>query len=65
MKEKEFYNVGMDLFPVFKKGFAMRLKDMGFRIEDAKSNDRNPNYVIYYFEKTKEFIKAFNNLNNK
>ena len=53
------------LYPIFKKENAMKLKEMGFPIEDASTNKRNPNYVIYYFEQTDKFIKAFNEINNK
>ena len=54
-----------ELYPIFKKENAMKLKEMGFPIEDASTNKRNPNYVIYYFEQTDKFIKAFNEINNK
>ena len=54
-----------ELYPIFKKDNAMQLKEMGFPIEDASTNKRNPNYVIYYFEKTDKFVQAFNKLNSK
>ena len=47
---------------VFKKTVAMALRDMGFRIMDAKVNANHPDYVIYYFEDTKEFREAFDKL---
>ena len=53
------------LYPIFKKDNAMQLKEMGFPIEDASTNKRNPNYIIYYFEKTDEFVQAFDKLNSK
>ena len=53
------------LYPIFKKETAMKLKEIGFPIEDASTNKRNPNYIIYYFEKTDEFIQAFDKLNSK
>ena len=54
-----------ELYPVFKRSNAMKLKEMGFAIEDASSNHRNPNFVIYYFEKTDEFLKAFTKINER
>ena len=53
------------LYPIFKKETAMKLKEIGFPIEDASTNKRNPNYIIYYFEKTDEFVQAFNKINNR
>ena len=50
----------MKLKEVFKKSKAMQLRDMGFRIMDAKVNFEHPKFVIYYFEDTKEFREAFN-----
>ena len=47
---------------VFKKSIAIQLRDMGFRIMDAKVNFEHPKFVIYYFEDTKEFRQAFNKL---
>ena len=52
----------MKLYPVFKKSNAMKLKEMGFPLEDASSNPKNPNFVIYYFEDTEEFREAFSKL---
>ena len=54
-----------NLYPIFKRDNAMQLKEMGFPIEDASTNKRNPNYVIYYFEKTDEFVQAFNKINDR
>ena len=42
----------MKLKEVFKKSKAMQLRDMGFRIMDAKVNFEHPKFVIYYFEDT-------------
>ena len=39
----------MKLKEVFKKSIAMQLRDMGFRIMDAKVNFEHPKFVIYYF----------------
>lgn len=41
-----------ELYPIFKKDFAMKLRDMGNPIMDASTNKRNPNFVVYYFEDT-------------
>ena len=53
------------LYPIFKRDNAMKLRDMGFPIFDASTNKRNPNYVIYYFEKTDKFVQAFNKINDR
>ena len=55
----------VELYPIFKRDNAMKLRNMGFPIFDASPNRRNPNYVIYYFEKTDEFVQAFNKINDK
>ena len=49
----------MKLKEVFKKSIVMQLRDMCFRIMDAKVNFEHPKFVIYYFEDTKEFRQAF------
>ena len=54
-----------NLYPVFKKTNAMKLRDMGFPIFDASVNRRNPNYIIYFFEKSDKFLKAFDKLNDR
>ena len=53
------------LYPIFKRDNAIKLRNMGFPIFDASTNKRNPNYVIYYFEKTDKFLKAFDKLNDR
>lgn len=55
MKPLEEY----ELVPVFKKGYAQKLRMMGNPIIDCSSNRRNPNFVIYYFENTEKFKKDF------
>ena len=55
----------VEMYPIFKRSNAMKLKELGFPIEVASTNKRNPNYVIYYFEKTDEFVQAFDKLNKK
>lgn len=52
----------MKLYPIFKRENAMKLKQLGFPIEDCETNKKNPNYVIYYFEETEEFKKAFSKI---
>ena len=47
---------------IFKRQLALQLRDMGFRIMDAKVNFEHPKFVIYYFEDTKEFRQAFDKL---
>lgn len=55
----------VEMYPIFKRSNAMKLRDMGFPIFDASPNRRNPNYIIYYFEKTDEFVQAFDKLNDR
>lgn len=52
----------IEMYPIFKRSIAMKLKELGFPIEDASTNKRNPNYIIYYFNKTNKFLKAFDSL---
>jgi len=47
----------MKLYPIFKKQYAMKLRDMGNPIMDASSNERNPKFVVYFFEETKKLLK--------
>ena len=55
----------MDLFQVFKKSVAMQLRDKGFQIVDAMTNKKNPNYVVYLFEDTKELREEFEIIQGK
>lgn len=45
----------MSLHPIFKKQIALKLRDLGNPIMDASSNERNPKFVVYYFEETEKF----------
>ena len=57
----------MNLYPIFKREFAIKLREMGNPIMDAATNKKNPNFVVYYFEETnklKNDIKIIQN-NNK
>lgn len=57
----------MNLYPIFKREFAMKLREMGNPIIDAATNKKNPNFVVFYFEETeklKKDIEAIQN-NNK
>ena len=49
----------MKLIPIFKRKYAMQLREMGNPIIDASNNNKNPNFVIYYFEDTEKFRKDF------
>lgn len=42
----------MNLYPIFKREFAMKLREMGNPIMDAATNKKNPNFVVFYFEET-------------
>ena len=53
------------LYPIFKRDNAMKLRDMGFPIFDANTTKRNHKHVIYYFEKTDKFVQAFNKINDR
>ena len=56
--------ISKELYPIFKRDNAMKLKEMGFPIEDAATNLDNQKYVVYYFKNTKEFEKAFHKINS-
>lgn len=58
----------MNLYPIFKRDFAIRLREMGNPIMDAATNKKNPNFVVYYFEETdklKKDIKSIQSGNEK
>lgn len=44
----------MNLYPIFKREFAMKLREMGNPIMDAATNKKNPNFVVFYFEETEK-----------
>lgn len=44
----------MNLYPIFKREFAMKLREMGNQIMDAATNKKNPNFVVFYFEETEK-----------
>ena len=52
----------MKLYPIFKRENAMKLREMGNPLIDASSNNRNPKYVIYYFEDTEKLHRDFDSL---
>lgn len=57
----------MNLYPIFKREFAIKLREMGNPIIDAATNKKNPNFVVFYFEgteKLKNDIEVIQN-NNK
>ena len=47
----------MNLYPVFKREFAIKLREMGNQIMDAATNKKNPNFVVFYFEETEKLKK--------
>lgn len=54
----------MNLYPIFKREFAMKLREMGNPIMDAATNKKNPNFVVYYFEETKKLKEDIENIKN-
>ena len=44
---------------VFSKAKAIKLREMGFRIEKRRPNFQYPEYDMYGFEDTPDFRKAF------
>lgn len=53
----------MELYPIFKKEIAMKLRDLGNPIMDASTNKKNPNYVVFYFEKTDKLLQDLETIN--
>ena len=43
--------------PIFKKTLAFKLIDLGHKLVDVTPNERNPKYLIFYFEETQGLIK--------
>ena len=48
--------------PIFKKTLAFKLIDLGYKLVDVTPNERNPKYLIFYFEETQELIKDLEKL---
>lgn len=53
----------MNLYPVFKREFAIKLREMGNQIMDAATNKKNPNFVVFYFEETEKLKKDIEIIN--
>lgn len=54
----------MNLYPIFKREFAIKLREMGNPIMDAATNKKNPNFVVYYFEETNKLKKDIGSIQN-
>lgn len=54
----------MNLYPIFKREFAMKLREMGNPIIDAATNKKNPNFVVFYFEETEKLKKDIEVIQN-
>lgn len=50
--------------PIFKKTLAFKLIDLGYKLVDVTPNERNPKYLIFYFEETQELLKELEKLSN-
>ena len=61
MLKKEIDN----MFKVFKRDIALKLRDRGFEIMDAYSNKKNPNYTVFCFIDSKELREAFEKINRE
>ena len=51
--------------PIFKKSLAFKLIDMGHKLVDVIPNDRNPKYLIFYFDDTDKFENDLAKLQTK
>lgn len=54
----------MNLYPIFKREFAIKLRENGNPIIDAATNKKNPNFVVFYFEETDKLKKDIKNIQN-
>lgn len=54
----------MNLYPIFKREFAMKLREMGNPIIDAATNKKNPNFIVFYFEETEKLKKDIEVIQN-
>ena len=51
--------------PIFKKSLAFKLIDMGNKLIDVIPNDRNPKYLIFYFEDNEKFENDLSKIQSK
>ena len=49
-----------DTFRVYTRWIALELRRQGFKILDTDINEYNPEFKVWIFERTPEFIEAFN-----
>lgn len=50
---------------VFNARFAKALLNQGFPVIDIEHNHKNPNMLVFFFEKTPELTQALNALHKK
>lgn len=62
MKNKDKDTELMKVQYVYSKQKAIRLRKMGFPIIVRKPNHQFPEYDMYGFEATEEFLRAFENI---
>lgn len=56
-----FYN---NVYKVFSKSIAIKLRKKGFKIIKTEPNYKKPEFDVYFFADTPEFRKAFNEITN-
>lgn len=56
-----FYN---NVYKVFSKSIAIKLRKKGFKIIKTEPNYKKPEFDVYFFRDTPEFRKAFNEIAN-
>ena len=48
--------------PIFKKTLAFDLIELGNKLVDVTTNERNPKYLIFYFEENEKLLKDLKNI---
>lgn len=55
----------MNLYPIFKRELAIKLRELGNPIMDAATNKKNPNFVVFYFEENDKLLKDIKNISKQ
>lgn len=53
------------VFRVYTRWIALRLRQLGFKIIQTDINEFHPEFDVWIFEKTPEFVEAFNKVSRE
>lgn len=57
-----YYN---NIYKIFSRAIAIELRKRGFKIIKTEPNYKKPEFDVYFFENTPEFIKVLNEIVDK